>query len=379
MSITSQVCKHIYLTDGQTRDFEIDFPVLSAQDVAVYCTASDGTETKITENYAVHLMQGTVEYPTLSSGLDPVAAGCKITLVRTTPLTQELTLTQQGVLDAKALEGGYDKITLQLQEVAEQLKRCIKYRVSSANTDEDAAAFLAQLQATQTAALNNALASVEEVKNTLLQSMSDETTARTQADLTLQQSVQTLAGTVSSNDSTQTAALTAESTTRQSADNDLQAAVSAEAVARLAADNALAEQISQLHFIEFVATLPTTGNSHYIYAVPQEETDLDNHPIIVLYVWQSEWKSVGAFSTNLDPDSLLTKTEAASTYLTQTSAAATYLPSAQKAAANGVASLDANAKVTAAQIPYATAASIGGIKQSFDGTTNTWTVVTEDL
>lgn len=379
MSITSQVCKHIYQADGQTRNFEIDFPILSTQDVAVYVTSTDGTETQITENYAVNLAQGTVEYPLLASGLDPVEAGCKVTLVRTTPLTQELMLTQQGVLDAKALEGGYDKVTLQLQEVAEQLKRCIKYTVSSANTDVDAAAFLAQLQATQTAALSNALASVEAVKTTLLQSMSDETSARTQADLTLQQSVQTLTGTVSSNDSMQTAALTAESTTRQSADSDLQAAISAEAVARAAADNALAEQISALHFIEFVATLPTTGNSHYMYAVPQDETDLENHPIIVLYVWQSEWKSVGAFSTNLDPDSLLTKTEASTTYLTQTAAASTYLPAAQKAAANGVASLDGNAKVSAAQIPYATAASIGGIKQSFDGTTNTWTVIIEDL
>lgn len=378
MSITSQVCKHIYLADGQTRDFEMDFPVLCAQDVAVYVTSADGTETKITENYAVNLAQATVTYPTLASGLSPVALGGKVTLVRITPLTQELTLTQQGVLDAKALEGGYDKITLQLQEVAEQLKRCIKYTVSSANTDADAAAFLAQLQATQTAALNSALASVEAVKTTLLQSMSDETTARTQADLTLQQSVQTLAGTVSSQDSAQTAALSAESTTRQSADSDLQAAISAEATARLSADNALAEQISQLHFIEFVATLPVTGNSHYVYAVPQDETDLDNHPIIVLYVWQNEWKSVGAFSTNLDPDSLLTKTEAANTYLTQTSAAATYLPATQKAAAGGVASLDANAKVTAAQIPYATSGSVGGVKMSFDETTATLAFVTEE-
>ena len=209
--------------------------------------------------------------------------------------------------------------------------------------------------------------------------MSDETAARTQADLTLQQSVQTLAGTVSSQDSTQTAALSAESTTRQSADADLQAAICAEAVARLAADNALAEQISALHFIEFVATLPLSGNNKYIYAVPQDETDLEDRPIIVLYVWQNEWKSVGAFSTNLDPDSLLTKTEAASTYLTQTSAGSTYLPLSQKAVAGGVASLDANGKLTAGQLAYATAACVGGIKQSFDGTTNTWTVITEDL
>ena len=221
MSITSQICKHIYQADGQTRDFEIDFPILSAQDIAVYVTAADGTETKITANYAVDAAQGTVVYPTVASGLPPVATGCKVTLVRSTPLTQAITLTQQGVLDAKVLENGYDKVTLQLQEVAEQLKRCIKYTVSSGKTDADAAAFLAELQAAQTTALNSALASVQAIQTTLLQSMSEETTARTQGDLTLQQNLQTLAGTVSSNDSAQTAALSAESTARQSADSAL--------------------------------------------------------------------------------------------------------------------------------------------------------------
>ncbi len=379
MSITSQICKHIYLADGQTREFEIDIPVLSAQDIAVYVTAADGTETKITENYAVNIAQGTVTYPTLASGLAPVATGYKVTLVRVTPLTQTLTLTQQGVLDAKALEGGYDKLTLQLQETAEQLKRCIKYTVSSGKTDADAAEFLAELQAAQTAALNSALASVEAVKTTLLQSMSEETTARMQADVTLQQSIQTLAGTVSLSDSTHTAALSAETTARQGADNDLQAAISAEAALRLAADNALAEQISQLSFLEFVTSLPVSGSSKYIYAVPQEETDLDNYPIVVLYVWQNGWKAVGAFSTNLDPDSLLTKTEAQNTYLAQSAAQSTYVPLAQKAAAGGVASLDANGKVADGQLAYATAVRVGGIKQSFDATTGTWIVITEDL
>ena len=246
MSITSQICKHIYQADGQTRDFEIDFPVLSAQDINLYVTTADGTESKITQNYIVNIAQGTVVYPTLASGLEPVAEGCKVTLVRATPLTQNITLTQQGVLDAKTLEGGYDKATLQLQEVAEQLKRCIKYSVSSGNTDADAETFLADLQAAQTAALTNALASVEAVKTTLLQSMSEETTARTQGDLTLQQNVQTLAGTVSANDSAQTAALLAESTVRQSAHNDLQAAISAEATSRLTADQVLEAQISAL-------------------------------------------------------------------------------------------------------------------------------------
>ena len=287
MSITSQICKHIYQADGQTRDFEIDFPILSAQDIEVYVTAVDGTETRITQNYTVNVAQGTLVYPTVASGLPAVETGCKVTLVRITPLTQEMTLTQQGVLDAKALEKGYDKITLQIQEVAEQLKRCIKYTVSSDRNDVDAAAFLEDLQTMQTTALNSALASVEAVKTTLLQSMSDESTARTQGDLTLQQSVQTLTGTVSSNDSAQTAALSAESATRQEADSSLQADISAEALARLNADNALDTQISALQ----------------------------------------------------------------TSKLSSTDAQNTYVPLTQKAVANGVATLDANTQIPITQLP----------------------------
>lgn len=50
-----------------------------------------------------------------------------------------------------------------------------------------------------------------------------------------------------------------------------------------------------------------------------------------------------------------------------------YIPSVQKGVANGVASLDANTKVPSAQIPVATASTLGGVKP--DGTTIT---VTED-
>lgn len=57
----------------------------------------------------------------------------------------------------------------------------------------------------------------------------------------------------------------------------------------------------------------------------------------------------------------------------------TYIPNSQKGAANGVATLDSNGQITDGQINYATSSRVGGIKQSFDSSTATWTVVTEDL
>lgn len=69
---------------------------------------------------------------------------------------------------------------------------------------------------------------------------------------------------------------------------------------------------------------------------------------------------------------------AGATALQPATAASTYVPLSQKGVASGVASLDSNGKVPGAQIPFATAAKVGGIKSSFDSTTATWTVITEE-
>ena len=360
MSISTQTCKQIYVADGETRQWEIPFPFLSADDIAVYVTDLVGNETLVSSGYEVSAITGEVTYPTLASGLAPVVAGYHVTVLRVTPLTQQITLTQQGVLDAAELEHGYDKLTLQLQEIKEQTSRCIQYKVSSGKTSADADEMLADLQTQQ----QQALESMEQTKQLLQQEWENETTLRAQADLSLQQNIQTLTNLQVQNDATQTLALQAETN------------------ARTAADTALQEAIDRLNFITFVTALPVTGNAKYIYAVPQEETDLEDHPIVVLYVWNTsteQWNAVGAFSTNLDPVSLLTKTEAADTYLGKTEAANTYVTSSQKAVAGGIATLDETGKVTQSQLPCASANVLGGIKQSFDSTTGTWTVTTESI
>ena len=121
--------------------------------------------------------------------------------------------------------------------------------------------------------------------------------------------------------------------------------------------------IEALQFITWVDVLPPTGSTKYLYAVPREEVDKDGKKIAALYLWDgSAWRGAGAFSLNIDPATLATKSELAG-----------YLPVTSKAVANGVASLDANAKVPSGQIPVATASALGGVKP--DGNTIT---VTED-
>ena len=159
-------------------------------------------------------------------------------------------------------------------------------------------------------------------------------------------------------------------------------------------------ELAALNFVKWVDTLPETGESKYIYAVPREETDTDGKQIAALYLWDgSAWRGAGAFSLNIDPDTLATKAELAG-YLPLSGGTLTgqlkilkntlllssandsqyvsismgndgftyfskkvYLPSgsvagdskilnaADKAVANGVASLDENAKVPENQLP----------------------------
>ena len=209
MTISTQICKRIYVADGENRQWEIDFPFLSTQDISVYVTSPDGTQTQVTTGYEIQLENLCVIYPTLASGQAPLAQGYTLTLLRKTPLTQEISLTQQGVLDAKELENGYDKLTLQLQEAQEQLSRSIQYPVSSNHTTTDAQAFLTQLKEEQTTALTQTLEDVESTRQGLVAQIQTESTARSQADIALQQSVQALTGIVSQNNTTSSARITA--------------------------------------------------------------------------------------------------------------------------------------------------------------------------
>ena len=214
------------------------------------------------------------------------------------------------------------------------------------------------------------------------------------------------------------------------------------------ADTNLQNQITALNFVKWVDTLPETGEIKYIYAVPREETDTDGKQIAALYLWDgSAWRGAGAFSLNIDPDTLATKAELAGylplrggtlsgefavsnaqskfgtqlngwkfyfickkgnypslflgndellskkwTSITRINSGrlnigfssdtsekklsvngSTVLLELDKAVANGVASLDENAKVPTEQIPVATTSTLGGVKP--DGETIT---VTED-
>ena len=115
MTVSMQITKRIYAGNGVTRRWDVDFPFASPEDIRIYVTSPAGAEEEILSDFKLNADGSELTYPTVESGKAPLAEGWNITLVRQTPLTQEIDLIRQGELDAEVLEGGYDKLTLLVQ------------------------------------------------------------------------------------------------------------------------------------------------------------------------------------------------------------------------------------------------------------------------
>lgn len=144
MSISAEGQKHIY--DGNDSDtvFTFTFDALSASHVIAFLTDADGADTLITDNFTVDLSAKTYTYPNSGS---PIATGTKITVLRDTPNTQIVNLKQQRAYDAEAHEDALDKLTMQIQDLQEQLNRCFKVGISETTSPTTASAFIAAINA----------------------------------------------------------------------------------------------------------------------------------------------------------------------------------------------------------------------------------------
>lgn len=134
MSITNTKAKSVYNANGTTTEWNLGFTYDdTVSNVHIYIVDANDNETKITSNYSI--ADGVLTYPTTDSGLEPLAEGNKLVIVRDTPRTQDIELTSNGKLDGKVLEGGYDKLTLQVQELTEQVNRAVKFPVTEDSAD----------------------------------------------------------------------------------------------------------------------------------------------------------------------------------------------------------------------------------------------------
>ena len=137
MSIAITDNKVTYQGNGATITWPFSFPVLEKEHLQVILTNAAGAETTLASDYVVDLTSRVVTYPGYESGQEPpeinkppkLPLGWKITLLRQVPLTQETDLGDRWPF--KEIESMSDLSTMQIQQLAEEVGRCVKVGVTS--------------------------------------------------------------------------------------------------------------------------------------------------------------------------------------------------------------------------------------------------------
>lgn len=186
MAISNQNTKYVYLCNGSNRIWQYDFPLVNKADLEIYQTDPQGVQTRVDGSFVVDEDLSAVIYPIEESELPPLPAGYKITVLRRTPLTQPITLSANGILDAKTLEEGYDRCVMQTQELNEKLGRALLFCESDTETTTDAAAYLREITQTK----NSAVSEITAFKDETLSAVDELTSAAIVAADTANESAQ---------------------------------------------------------------------------------------------------------------------------------------------------------------------------------------------
>ena len=115
MTVSSQTNKVIYIGNGVAKEFAIPFSFLEQEHIKVRQKKND-IQTERTD--------WTVKSGNLIFA-DAPESGAEIAIVREVPLTQETDYRDNEILHAETLERNFDKLTMQVQQLAEKSARAV--------------------------------------------------------------------------------------------------------------------------------------------------------------------------------------------------------------------------------------------------------------
>ena len=134
MTIEARIPNKTYEGNGATKIWPLPFPAIEEKFVQVYVSREDGGSDLVDPSkYQVDLELKQVIYPLAG---DPVASGKKLTLLRSTPIDQDLELLTNGNFFPEDIEGALDKRTMIEQEILEILRRAVKVPVWAEDPEE---------------------------------------------------------------------------------------------------------------------------------------------------------------------------------------------------------------------------------------------------
>ena len=115
MTVSSQTNKVIYIGNGIAKEFAIPFLFLDQSDVKVTQKLNDIQ----TERTDWEIVSGNIVFKAAPEN------GAEIAIVREVPLTQETDYRDNEILHAETLERNFDKLTMQVQQLKEQIDRAV--------------------------------------------------------------------------------------------------------------------------------------------------------------------------------------------------------------------------------------------------------------
>jgi len=136
MTVSSLSVKNSYNGDNSTTSFAFTFPIHSSAELQVILRAANGTETvqTLTTHYSIvdnGASGGQVNFVTAPG------TGITVVLLRNTNLTQETDYISNDPFPAETHEAALDKLTLQQQELQEEVDRSLKLsRTNTMNSTE---------------------------------------------------------------------------------------------------------------------------------------------------------------------------------------------------------------------------------------------------
>lgn len=143
MTVKSDQRKIIYQGNGTTTQFAVPFYFI--QNADIQASVNDGTTT-------TDLVLGT-DYTLTGAGVEtggtlttvsPVAAGSEIAILRAVAYKQEMDIPENDIFPSQNMERALDRLTMQTQQLAEQVDRSVKVDVFS---DVDPAFFGLEIEA----------------------------------------------------------------------------------------------------------------------------------------------------------------------------------------------------------------------------------------
>lgn len=150
MSVANALQKNIVSGDGVNDTFAFTFPITTAADVKLFkqdasADSQPGQIRPVTGGFTVtpnlpnstkEIVGGTVKYPN-SNALSKLQVGEKLIIIRAVTPDQQLTLKTTGSFSGQAQEAEFDKLTMIVQDHAEQISRAVKYTVDQSPTTTD--------------------------------------------------------------------------------------------------------------------------------------------------------------------------------------------------------------------------------------------------